>query len=194
MVLLYNDLRVHDNVTLAKAADLAGKEGHLLIVYASDLPALVLDNQWSRAYHFEAMGHERARFLTESLADLDNSLQRLGNRLLYVNDAAPLYTLIEQHGIIDIYISNTADYAQNLAYDALQSKYPPIKWHKSSTATLFTTLPTDGLPKSFTQFRKKVEAAHDLLNAKNDISITPEPEYLPPLPDNVAAIHHCFLK
>lgn len=193
MVLFHNDLRVSDNATLLKAAELADVDnGRLVLVYAQ---ALVDNpNHWSQAYHFEEKGQARAQFLAESLADLDNSLQSLGNRLLYLSkdksshaleSFEQLCQLIETQQVTDVCVSQTADYAQNKAYKALQLKYPQINWHSQSTTTLFATMPTKDLPQSFTQFRKKVEINHDLLTAENDIDICKTPTSLPPLPENL---------
>ncbi|HSP85209.1 MAG TPA: DASH family cryptochrome, partial [Psychrobacter sp.] len=155
-------------------------------------------------YCFDEMGRARRQFLVESLVDLDNSLQRLGNKLLYLTSTALqpetlpqgsfspaldtatlLYQLIEQQAVTDICVSQTADYHQNQAYKVLQHKFPHIRWHSQSTATLFAAMPTDGLPKSFTQFRKKVESNNDLLSAENNLEISQLLKMLPPMPDIV---------
>ena len=187
LVLFHNDLRVNDNATLQQAAELADN-GRLLLVYAPSLAATIIQKNWDAAYHFSAMGASRQRFLVESLADLDTSLQSLGNRLLYLCEDSSTFTqlcqLIERQQVTDICISQTADYAQNLAYAALRTKYPQINWHSQSVSTLFATLPTKSLPQNFTQFRKKVEYSHDLLTAKDELSIRLAPATLPPLPDD----------
>lgn len=189
MMLFHNDLRVHDNATLNHAATLADN-GSLLLVYALDL-ADSLTPKWGQAYRFDEMGLARQQFLYESLSDLDASLQRLGNRLLYLKSCdaqeqsethIQLCELIETQQVTDICVSNSADYAQNLAYKALQDQYPQIEWHYQSTATIFETMPTKELPKSFTPFRKKVEYEHNLLTAKDDQPICQMLIALPPLP------------
>ncbi|WP_198331502.1 DASH family cryptochrome [Psychrobacter aquimaris] len=203
LVLFHNDLRIEDNETLVKAATLAeSNQGSLMLIYADFLADSFESKDSSQAYHFNEMGAARQQFLSESLADLDQSLQRLGNRLLYlspsclskshlssdnVESASSPFTqlcqLIEQQQVTDICVSHTADYNQNKGYVALQSKYPQIIWHSQSTHTLFADLPTQDLPKSFTQFRKKVEASHDLLNADYEVAVSPMPKSLPPMPD-----------
>lgn len=194
MMLLFNDLRIQDNEALSEALSLAGEDGRLLVVYAHDVATQVLDHDWGRAYHFSKRSQARARFLYESLSDLDASLQGLNQRLLYMDTGAALDALIERHHVTDICVSQTADYAQNLAYDALQQRYPKIAWHSTATATLFVALPLDALPKSFTAFRKKVEAAHDKLHAPDDLKITCAPDVLPPLPDTNAEDAACFFE
>ena len=205
LVLFHNDLRVDDNATVSKAATLAKKDdGSLLCVYADSLArsieaSNVSQTNESQAYQFDEMGAARAQFLAESLADLDESLQRLGNSLLYLTSRQPsqpngesttstfaqLCQLIERQHVTDICVSDTADYAQNQIYALLQEKYPKITWHSQSTNTLFAGLPTEYLPKSFTQFRKKVESTHHLLTAADDVVLSSEPSSLPALPDNL---------
>ena len=65
-----NDLRLHDNASLLKAAL---EVDELLCIYC-------LDSQWlmPNCYGLAAMSHNRWRFLKESLLDLDNQLQKLG--------------------------------------------------------------------------------------------------------------------
>lgn len=189
LVLFHNDLRVSDNETLAQAAELASaNKGRLILVYVQALADSAHNNNWSQVYHFSQMGAARAQFLAESLIDLDQSLQRLGNRLLFLKNAeidtfTQLCQLLDEQQVTDIYVSETADYAQNQAYNALQTRYPSIDWHVQSVTTLFAKMPTKDLPKSFTQFRKKVEYDHDLLTAEYDLSITPTPKSLPSMPD-----------
>lgn len=198
LMLFHNDLRVHDNQTLCTAARLADN-GCLLLAYISKLADSVTPN-WGQAYHFAKKGLARQQFLTESLADLDASLQDLGNRLLYLNEESvhqdssttPLSELIETQQVSDICVSDSADYAQNLAYKALQYRYPHIKWHYESTATLFKSMPTKELPKSFTQFRKKVEYEHDLLSAHKDLVISQTPARLPPVPKTLSSSDYVF--
>lgn len=202
LVLFHNDLRVYDNATLVKAAQLADdNDGRLLLVYAQALVDSSKPNNWSQAYHFDEMGEARRQFLVESLADLDRSLQQLGNRLLCLkNDSfqqsnpqdesagtsdtfTQLCQLIESQQVTDICVSQSADYAQNQAYEALQDKYPNINWHVQAVTTLFDDMPTKALPQSFTQFRKKVEYDHDLLTSDFDLLIIQTPTALPAMPD-----------
>ncbi len=200
LMLFYNDMRVHDNETLVKAAQLASshKEGALILVYAAFSSAIMIQKNWGQPYIFDEMGHARQQFLHESLIDLNQSLERLGNRLFYLKPDThsketevftQLYQLIEAQQITDICVSATADYAQNQAYQRLQSRYPTIRWHISSTATLFSQLPTDSLPKSFTQFRKKIETEHNLLEARTDTildRLNHTLKALPPIPASLA--------
>jgi deoxyribodipyrimidine photo-lyase len=168
MVLFHNDLRIHDNATLSKAAEQAKsgnlKSGYLLPVYAVDLTEALNQEAWGQAYHFDKLGHARQQFINESLIDLDRSLQSLGSRLLYLrqvdkessaNTFNQLCQLIEQQQVSDIFVSDSADYAQLKVYNLLRAKYANIAWHSESIHTLYPIMPTKELPQSFTQFRKK---------------------------------------
>lgn len=211
LVLFHNDLRVHDNATLVKAAQLAhdssNHDGRLILTYVPTLATAIRKKAWEQPYYFDKKGWASQRFLAESLADLDRSLQLLGNRLLYIPRATPfkasssplqavqadkgdafslLCELIEAHYVTDICISQTADYAQIKAYEALQDKYPQIEWHSQTTATLFAKLPTENVPKSFTQFRKIIEATHNLLTALQDLDSCRMLTALPPMPESLS--------
>ncbi len=191
LVLFHNDLRVSDNATLAKAANLSSN-GQLLLVYAPSL-ADTLNKKVSRqAYYYDTMGDARQRFLSESVAALDASLMQLGNRLLYLQNnlatadtLTQLSELVRQQHVTDICVSQTADYDQNQVYKHLQAQTPEVRWHVQTTATLFDTLPLEELPKSFTAFRKKIESNYDLLQATEDIVICSTPKSLPPMPETL---------
>ncbi len=191
LVLFHNDLRIHDNATLFKAAQKA-ESGQLLLVYAADLTDQLNQTAWGQAYTFDKLGYARQKFINESVFDLNDSLKKLGNRLLYlqgsqlqdsVNTFVQLCELIEQQQVSDIFVSDTADYAQLEVYNLLRGKYPNIMWHSESVNTLYPKMPTKELPQSFTQFRKKVEYEQDLLKAEADLQIVGTPTTLPPLPD-----------
>jgi len=192
LVLFHNDLRVVDNATLSTAANLSSN-GKLLLVYASSLAERLNDINSDPAYHYDTMGSAREQFLQESLADLNASLMQLGNRLLYLKKDAvvtdtltQLRELIEVQQVTDICVSKTSDYYQNQVYALLQDKHPQIRWHVQTTAMLFDALPLEQLPKSFTQFRKKIENDHDLLHTEEDAIICPTPESLAPMPESMA--------
>lgn len=193
LVLFHNDLRLHDNATLHHAAVLSGLRDnqsdnrHLILLYAPRLADDLNREYQGAAYTFAEKGAARQQFITESLADLDKSLQRLGNRLLYITAteklgvAEQVCQLIAEQGVTDICVSQTADYLQNVAYTSLQAKYPQINWHYQTTATLFAAMPTKDLPASFTQFRKQVEYGHNLLTAAAEVDIWQTPMTLAPL-------------
>ncbi len=198
LVLFYNDLRVTDNATLSKAANLS-TNGRLLLVYAPSLSHGLGKKSDCQPYDYDVMGQARQRFLSESLTDLDVSLMQLGNKLLYLQNNettsdtfTQLNELIQQQSVTDICVSHTADYDQNHAYKCLQAQNSQVCWHIQTTATLFDTLPLDELPKSFTAFRKKIESNDDLLQAREDIVICATPKSLPPMPEDLQDSHDYF--
>jgi deoxyribodipyrimidine photo-lyase len=200
LVLFHNDLRVTDNATLSKAAELSGN-GRLLLVYGPSLTDGLNDKNSHPAYHYDTMGLARQQFLQEGLIDLNASLEQLGNRLLYLQQTpavsdtfAQLNELIEAQQVTNICVSKTDDYYQNQVYALLQNKHPQICWHIETTATLFDELPLNDLPKSFTQFRKKIEADYDLLHAEQDIATCSTPKKLSPMPESMLNRNECFLK
>lgn len=151
-----NDLRLTDNPGLVK---LAAECDELLLLY-------VVDTDWFQRTAFETqrMGLSRQHFIKSSLADLQQSLNTLGQRLLVI-EGKPEHVLTE---IIETYqpdmISATELPAtfesRQLAF--LQGKFPDIHWSVNEAFTLFTQsqLPfhPQELPESFTPFRKQVEA------------------------------------
>lgn len=198
LVLFHNDLRLHDNATLVEAVKQA-EGGYLLPVYVEALTDALNQKAWGQSYYFDDMGSSRQQFMNESLSDLNESLQGLGSRLLYLQKPQSpesakerattfmqLCQLIEQQQVSNIYVSDTADYAQLAVYNRLRRHYPDIEWHNKSINTLYPKMPTKELPQSFTQFRKKVEYHQDLLNAEMDLDIVTTPTRLPSLPKTLA--------
>lgn len=222
LLLFYNDLRIHDNAALRQAAKLCSSDDNsrLLLVYAPLWMDKQQQNSRHNSYDYPEMGKARQQFLSQSLQDLDRSLQRLGNRLccLPVQRAATdslqpsmlqrtlgqagsenkvtapdsegevwtqLCALLDSLKVTDICVSHCADYDQKQAYQALQSKYPTINWHVSTTATLFEQLPTKQLPASFSQFRKQIETKFNLLTATDEITVAAAPSALPPMPEHL---------
>lgn len=131
---------------------------------------------------------------------------------------ASICELIEAHDVTDVCVSSTADFDQNQGYLALQAKYPSLHWHEQSTATLFEghlalntskerlgglsddamSTPSEiprlarELPPIFSQFRKKVEAHHNLLTTEQDPVLIAEPSHLPPMPADMVRRQEWF--
>lgn len=188
LMVFHNDLRVLDNAALSKAAELSSA-GRLLLVYA---PLLTDGLDLQADYVYDTLGEARQQFMLASVADLNVALVQRGNRLLYLqgdkttsNTFSQLSTLIERHNVTNICVSNTADYNQNRVYDRLRIQHPQLHWHVEVTASLFDELPLDELPKSFTQFRKKIEANFDLLKAETDRAVSLAPDMLATLPESM---------
>lgn len=78
------DMRLHDNPALDRAADLCIKTGSNLVpVFCFD-PRLFGDNARSEFGSIKC-GPRRAKFVIESVADLRNSLEKRGSKLLVSN-------------------------------------------------------------------------------------------------------------
>ena len=80
-----NDLRVHDNGSLSKAASLVKDKmaSHVLPVYTYD-PHYFGKDARSRLTGIPKTGMHRQRFIAESLRDLRKSLRKIGSDLLIV--------------------------------------------------------------------------------------------------------------
>ncbi len=69
LVLFHNDLRIHDNATLNKAAEQAKsgnfESGHLLPVYAANLADELNKKAWGQSYYFDELGYARQQFINE---------------------------------------------------------------------------------------------------------------------------------
>lgn len=81
IVLFTRDLRVHDNPTLAAAADAAEEV----------VPLFVLDGAVTGSAH---LAPNRASFMVDALHDLDDSLRRLGAPGLVVRRGRPVEEVV----------------------------------------------------------------------------------------------------
>ena len=150
-----NDLRLHDNASLLKAAL---EVDELLCIYC-------LDSQWlmPNRYGLAAMSHNRWRFLKESLLDLDNQLQKLGQHLLvcYQTPVKAIYDIASSYQVAYIYRSRQTGYYENLQGVVLQKQLPLVQLIETDTHSLFALdqLPFSlaKLPGTFTQFKNAVE-------------------------------------
>ena len=150
-----NDLRLHDNVGLLKAA---AEVDELLCIYC-------LDPHWlsPNRYGLVAMSANRWRFLKESLLDLDKQLQKIGQHLLvcYEPTVKAIFDLASLHKVSIIYRSRQTGYYENQQGLALQKNLPLVQFVETDTHSLFALhhlpFPLAKLPNSFTQFKNTVE-------------------------------------
>lgn len=185
---LGNDLRLEDNLSLHRAAS---TERQLSFVYCIDPQDLAPHN-----YHCKALGPFRKRFLLQALIDLDKQLNRFGQHI-NVFLASPYDTfkrLSEDHKLSRIYYSETAGWNERCFFKHIQDRYPSIDLVSSQTATLFDAadLPfaSDDLPKTFTQFRKIIEAEPVLIRQPlQDLQHLPRPNIQEPWPELSDVIH-----
>ena len=150
-----NDLRLDDNVALVKAVQASQR---LVCVYIVD-PAWFSPNRYGQ----KSMGNHRWQFLLESLADLEQSLNSLGQQLLIVYGAPldALATLIARYNIDAVYKSQNAGFYEHKHWQLLQQRYRMLYFESVATHTLFTasSLPfsLQNVPNTFTKFKNLVE-------------------------------------
>lgn len=152
-----NDLRVHDQEALYKAAL---KTAQLIPVYCLD------PRQFGNtSVGFPKTGALRARFLLESLDDLRSSLRSLGSDLI-VRTGKPeevIPTLVEMSGASAVYASKEVMEEDVAVEDQLEGRLwaRKIPFELFWTSTLFhiddIPYPIRNIPDVFTDFRKESE-------------------------------------
>ena len=173
LFLFTNDLRVHDNPALAKAAT---EVDQLICIYCHD------SNQSASSFTTPSkLRPHRQRFVEQSLISLSVNLRKLGQHLVISGE--PLLDiisqLITQHNIEKIYCSETTGVHEGQSWQLLCRRYPMIVFTRMASHTLFAQdeLPFKlaQLPDSFSKFRKIAEQ----LTIKSPIAV---PQHLPPSP------------
>ncbi|MDZ7718853.1 MAG: DASH family cryptochrome [Balneolaceae bacterium] len=170
-----NDLRLHDNIPLTKALD-------------SDtlLPVFVLDESLFEPHStlgFKKMGARRAKFLLETLTDLDKQLQSQNSKLhVLVGDPAKLLPdLIDKYHVTDLYHQAEPAHEEKTVRNNIKKQIEPgVDVHSFWGSTLYqlSDIPfsVSEIPDVYTQFRKKCEKQSDV----HDPLLVPES--IPPLP------------
>lgn len=150
-----NDLRLHDSRTLDEAA---GRGDRLLCAYLHD-PRLDASTRWG----FPRLGLHRRRFMADTLLDLDQRLQALGQRLWIArapaaDGFAALAKLVEFDEIVCEQIA-VPEEEDELA--RLQSSGFSVRtvWQSSLLEPQDLPFEPARLPQVFTVFRKQLEAA-----------------------------------
>ncbi|MGL5079300.1 MAG: DASH family cryptochrome, partial [Waterburya sp.] len=172
-----NDLRVHDLPAIKEAVE---QQAEIVPVYCFD------DRNFDKtSFGFPKTGSFRAQFLLESVADLRNSLQKLGSNLIIRRGLPEIIipAIAEQLKVEQVFYSQEVTYEEKRVEKKLNQALAAknIKTKTFWTATLY--LPADlpfeinQTPELYTNFRKQVEK-------KSQISPTiPAPQKLPPLPE-----------
>lgn len=151
-----NDLRVADNPALHQAAESVDQ---LICLYCYPKVDRFLQ-------HFSqqtSLGDARKQFLDESLQDLGQSLNQLGQRLVVVDlhPTLAIRQLVEGCGVTHLFCSQPAGYNEALVIEELKKSHPDLIIKAVNNHALFDqeALPfnLDELPSTFTRFRKKVE-------------------------------------
>lgn len=171
-----HDLRLHDQPALWEMQSV----DKLICVFC-------VDPQWFRpnGLNAKAMGERRFQFLMDSLFDLQQQLQQMG-QLLIIRQQTPhqaLAELINKYHVDIIARSQHVGVYENRHWALLQRHFPERKFVTQASHTLFVAedLPfrIAELPNSFTQFRKQVE----LLDVARPML---PPQQLPPPPVPIA--------
>ena len=152
-----NDLRVHDHEPLWKAAQ---KAANVIPVYCLD-PRLFQMTDLG----FPKTGSYRAKFLLESIADLQSSLQKLGTSLVFKigKPEEVIPQMAKQYEVAAVYASKEVTHEEVTTESILSNmllKYG-VELDLFWTATLYhpddLPFPVSALPDVFTNFRKAVE-------------------------------------
>jgi deoxyribodipyrimidine photo-lyase len=145
-----NDLRLEDHPGLAAAA----QANELLLVYLWPRP-----RPWC---NLQGLGAQRARFLSESLQELAQTLQAQGQNLLLLQGSAELVLpdLVRDYRIDTVHLSACPGVYETRAVEVLRDRLSvPLTVHRGNT--LFSRSDIDSavgaLPDSFSPFRRSVE-------------------------------------
>ncbi|MEO1300328.1 MAG: deoxyribodipyrimidine photo-lyase, partial [Cyanobacteria bacterium J06636_16] len=157
LVWFRNDLRLHDHEPLQDAL----KAG------AQVIPVYVFDPRQfgETSFGFPKTGKFRAKFLLESVADLRNSLRRLGSDLIlrWGQPEEVLPALVTETHAQTVYwheeVTAEETAVENAVASKLESMGVAIQTYWGATLYHPDDLPFSEkkLPEVFTQFRKKVE-------------------------------------
>jgi deoxyribodipyrimidine photo-lyase len=151
------DLRLTDNETVSKAL---AQSDWLLPVFFIDPEQFTQNEQGMRK-----TGFFRAKFLVESLQDLDHQLRGKGSGLLVVEGTAEmeLPQLVKEYGITKVFCKQEVAPEELLALTTVEQKL----WKLGCTVESFSTstlyhavdLPFTlrEIPDVFTKFRKRIE-------------------------------------
>ncbi len=157
LVWFRNDLRVHDNEVLTEAVN---KSDFIVPVYCFD-PFYYRHTSFST----QKTGNFRARFITESVADLRRSLQNLGGNLLIRtgDPAAVIPELAQQYQVSEVYHHREVAFEETDISAAVEAALWKMKLNLKHFIghTLHNKedlpFPIKDIPDAFAVFRKKVE-------------------------------------
>ncbi|GGD69173.1 DASH family cryptochrome [Lacimicrobium alkaliphilum] len=171
VMLFSEDLRVDDNAALQAAS----RHDQLLCIYVFDELKTRKASEWS------AIGPFRARFIWESLIQLKQALNSLGQELLILKGdlLEILHQLHSQTGSICIYRQSPSAWYEMQQTRRIAEHFP-LRLIGSPTLLEPESLPFNlaDMPESFTPFRKKAEAKWP------DIIPLHKPTSLPPVAEN----------
>ena len=175
LVWFTNNLRVEDNLSLAKACENSGKT---IGIYCFD-PRHFAETK----YGFKKTGKYRAKFLVETVAELkENLLQKNISLLIYFDKPENIFgKIIEEFQISNVYFQKEWTSEENEVVKNLQSftKLAGIKWNSYYDQFLFhpEDIPyqkINDLLQVFTVFRKECEKK---VQVRKSVSIDVQSEH-----------------
>ena len=172
------DLRLYDNETLVRAIE---QSDEIIPVYCLDDSHFQISE-----FGFQKTGNFRARFLLESLTDLDANLRRLGSGLIVVKGKpeVELANIANQFRAEKIYSKKEVTYEEKQTEEAVENEAWKVncRLETFSTSTLYHALDLPfsirDIPDVFTKFRKRIEREGSIRE------VFPKPKVIksPPLP------------
>lgn len=173
-----HDLRLTDNPTFNQLCE---KVDRLICVYVKDY-----DKELPGCFCQSDIGESKYAFEQQSLIDLDLSLRKKKQYLLIVDNPShnSLLDIVERNSVTHFGVDNHPGVYERKSINALQKACPQVEFIIDSGHSLFgiEDLPFDleGLPETFTPFRKQVENLSIMLPLKAlhklPKSIGPSPE------------------
>jgi len=173
------DLRLLDNETLVRAI---AQNDSIVPVYCLD------DSHFeTNSFGFKKTGSFRAKFLLESLQDLNNQLQTLGSELIVVQGKPEeeIPKIVKQYKAHKVYAKREVAYEEKQTEALVQSELWKLQCEllTFSTSTLYHAedLPFSikDIPDVFTSFRKKTEKDSKIRTAFDSPTTIVSPELMP---------------
>ncbi|MEZ9724432.1 DASH family cryptochrome [Vibrio splendidus] len=160
--LFTNDLRINDNTLLFQASQIV-----------DELVCLVVEPTLSKfsaeLAQEQQLGAHRNAFITQSIANLESDLMKLGQQLIVVRNnhlepdtaAQTLSQIITEQHVTHFFANAHCGYDERQLIRAIQRQSPNLKMCLPNHSTLFDQdeLPFElsKIPSSFTKFRKLIE-------------------------------------
>lgn len=167
-----HDLRLIDMPALHQINE---QVEQLILVYLAEPRALLTE------FGFSSCGQQRARFIDQSLADLQDQLKELGQCLYFCPDIATLSNIITSYAVTDIGYSLYFAPNERKQITTLKQRHPHLKTYTSQANYLYhlDDLPfsLSEMPATFSPFRRKVET-HSRPRSVNNAQINFKPPVL----------------
>ncbi|MFO0478769.1 MAG: DASH family cryptochrome [Bacteroidota bacterium] len=151
------DLRLHDNETIVRAIE---HSDEIIPVYCFD------ETHFKKTeFGFHKTGNFRAKFLLESLIDLDKNLRKLGSGLIVVRGKPEyeLFKLVQKYKVEKVFSKKEVAFeekeTQALVEKELWKIHCDLETYSTSTLYHAQDLPfaLKDIPDVFTKFRKRIE-------------------------------------